>query len=38
MERRKIRLEEILRRLRHADEFGIPDIIIDMIYSILVNN
>ena len=35
MERRQKRLAEILRRLTDAD--GIPDIVIDMIYSILMN-
>lgn len=35
MGRRQKRLAEILRRL--TDDDGIPDIVIDMIYSILMN-
>lgn len=37
MEKRKMRIAEILRIITHADEFGVPDIIIDMVYSIIVN-
>ena len=37
MERRKIRISEILRIITHADQFGIPDIVIDMVYSMLIN-
>lgn len=37
MEKRAFRIAEILRRISHADEFGIPDVIIDMLYSILIN-
>ena len=37
MKKRAIRLKEILRILSHADEMDVPDIVVDMIYSILIN-
>lgn len=36
-ERRRMRIQIIIQKLQHADELGIEDLIIDLLYSILTH-